>query len=114
MLAKRSRQGRRLHIFIGEAETWRGKPVYQAILDVATQQRVLVATVQRGIEGFGPEHHLNTERLIDLVDNLPMVVEIIDTPIRIEYLLLKLDPIIQSGMMTMTPVEILHGAEGRA
>src|SRR5436190_19053690 len=114
MPAIRSRLGKRLSIFIGEAETWQGKPLYQVILDLATQHRVLAATVLRGIEGFGPEHYLNTERLIDLVDNLPIIVEIIDTPKHIEILLTRLDPFVQYGTITMTSVEIFQGLEGRA
>lgn len=104
-----SHPGKRIRIFIGEAETWHGKPLSQALLDLAAQHRVLGATVQRGIEGFGPEHHLSTERLIDISDNLPIIVEMVDTKEHIEPLLMLLDPLVRRGMMIVTPVEILQG-----
>jgi PII-like signaling protein len=104
-----SRQGKRVRIFLGEAETWHGKPLSQAILDLAAQHRVLAVTVQRGIEGFGPEHHLSTERLVDIADNLPIIVEIIDTTEHIRMLLTQLDPLVQRGVMTVTAVEIIQG-----
>lgn len=65
------------------------------------------ATVLRGIEGFGPEHHLSTERLPDISENLPLIVEIIEQNDRIEALLPILDQIVQRGMVTMTPIEII-------
>jgi uncharacterized protein len=104
-----SRQGKRIRIFIGEAETWHRKPLSQVLLDLAAQHRVLGATVQRGIEGFGPEHHLSTERFVDISDNLPIIVEMIDTTEHVESLLTQLDPLIQRGVMTVTSVEILQG-----
>jgi uncharacterized protein len=103
------RQGYRLRIFIGEAQQWRGKPLYQAIVEVAQQQGAAGATVLRGIEGFGPEHHLSTERLPDISDNLPMIVEIVESEERIRGLLPALDRLVQRGMITITPVEIVSG-----
>jgi PII-like signaling protein len=102
------RQGRRLRIFIGEAHEWQGKPLYQVILELAQRQGAAGATVLRGIEGFGPEHHLSTDRLPDISENLPMIVEIIDSEERIEALLPWLDRIVQRGMITLTPVEIIY------
>jgi len=103
-----SHQGTRIRIFIGEAETWHGKPLSSHLLDLASQHRVLAATVQRGIEGFGPEHHLSTERIVDISDNLPIIVEMIDTTEHIEPLLTQLDALVQRGVITVTSVEILQ------
>jgi PII-like signaling protein len=108
-----SHQGKRIRIFIGEAETWHGRPLSLALLDLAAQHRVLGATIQRGIEGFGPEHHLSTERIIDISDNLPLIVEMIDTTEHIESLLTQLDPLVRRGVITVTSVEILQGREER-
>jgi PII-like signaling protein len=102
------RQGKRLRIFIGEAHEWQGKPLYQAILELAQQQGAAGATVLRGIEGFGPEHHLSTDRLPDISENLPLIVEIVDSEEQIEALLPWLDRIVQRGMITPTPVEIVY------
>lgn len=102
-------KGKRLRIFIGEAQEWQGKPLYRAILELVQQQGAAGATVMRGIEGFGPEHHLSTERLPDISDNLPMIVEIVEREERIDSLLPLLDRLVQRGMITMAPVEIVYG-----
>jgi PII-like signaling protein len=104
-----SRRGKRLRIFIGEAQEWQGKPLYQAIVEVAQQHGAAGATVMRGIEGFGPEHHLSTERLLDVSENLPIIIDIIECEDRVDALLPVLDRLVQQGMMTVTPVEIVAG-----
>jgi uncharacterized protein len=102
------RQGKRLRIFIGEAHEWQGKPLYQVILELAQQQGAAGATVLRGIEGFGPEHQLSTDRLPDISENLPLIVEIVDSEEQIAALLPWLDRIVQRGMITLTSVEIVY------
>lgn len=105
------RMGKRIRIFIGEAEEWQGKPLYRAILEMAQRQGVAGATVMRGIEGFGPEHHLSTERLPDIADNLPLIIEIVESAEKVAELLPLLDHMVQRGMITVSPVEIVY-AEG--
>jgi PII-like signaling protein len=102
------RLGKRLRIFIGEAQEWQGKPLHQAILELAQRQGAAGATVLRGIEGFGPEHHLSTDRIPDISENLPLIVEIVDSEEHIEALLPWLDRIVQRGTITLAPVEILY------
>lgn len=103
--------GKRIRIFIGEAEEWQGKPLYRAILEMAQRQGAAGATVMRGIEGFGPEHHLSTDRLPDIADNLPLIVEIVESSEKVLELLPLLDRMVQRGMITVSPVEIVY-AEG--
>lgn len=105
------RTGKRIRIFIGEAEEWQGKPLYHAILEQAQRQGVAGATVTRGIEGFGPEHHLSSDRLPDIADNLPLVVEIVEGAEKVEALLPLLDRMVQRGMITIAPVEIVYTGE---
>ena len=100
--------GKRIRIFIGEAEEWHGKPLYHAILELVQQQGAAGATVMRGIEGFGPEHHLSTDRLPDIANNLPLIVEIVESIEKVEALLPLLDRIVQRGMITVAPVEIVY------
>ncbi len=105
------RIGKRMRIFIGEAEVWQGKPLYRAILELAQRQGVAGATVMRGIEGFGPEHHLSSDRLPDIADNLPLIVEIVESAEKVEELLPLLDRMVQRGMITIAPVEIVYTGE---
>ena len=107
------RQGKRVRIFIGEAEQWQGKLLYRAIVELAQQQGIRGATVLRGIEGFGPEHHLSTDRLPDIANNLPLIVEIVESVEQVEELLPLLDRIVQRGMITVTPVEIVYSGGAR-
>ena len=108
-MALQTQIGKRIRIFIGESESWRGKPLYRAILEAAQHYGAMGATVLRGIEGFGPEHHLSTERLPDISDNLPLIVETVEQEERIEALLTILDQLVQRGTITVTPVEIVYG-----
>ena len=103
-----TRQGKRLRIFLGEAEQWQGRPLYQALLEMAQRYNMAGATVLRGIEGFGPEHRLSTERLPDISDNLPLIIEMVDSEAQIERLLPVLDQMVQRGMISVTPLEIVY------
>ncbi len=99
--------GKRIRIFLGEAQQWQGQPLYRAILDLVQQHGARGATVLRGIEGFGPHHHLSTDRLPDVSENLPLIIEIVENNERVDALLALLDRVVQRGMITVTPVEIL-------
>src|SRR5438105_6317972 len=103
----RSQEGQCLRLFIGEAEEWQGKSLYQIIVERAWQHGIRGATVFRGTEGFGPEHHLSTQRLVDISENLPIIVEMVDSPERIQTLLSELDQFMQHGMITVTPVSMI-------
>lgn len=107
------RLGKRLRIFIGEADEWQGRPLYRVILERAQQYGVMGATVLHGIEGFGPAHHLSTDRLPDVSDNLPLIIEIVDSMEHIERLLPVLDQLVQRGTITVVPVEIVYGGRER-
>jgi uncharacterized protein len=56
-------QGTLLRIFIGESDTWHGRPLYQAIVRRLREEGLAGATVIRAIEGFGAKSHLHTSRL---------------------------------------------------
>ena len=100
--------GKRLRIFLGEAQEWQGKPLHRAILELAWWQGIAGATVLRGVEGFGPEHHLTTERFPDSAENLPMMIEIVDNTAQIERLLPLLDEMVSRGMITVSDVRIIQ------
>lgn len=102
------RDGKRIRIFFGESETWQGKPLYRAILELAQQYGIAGATVMRGIEGFGSEHHLSTERLPDIADNLPLIVEIVESEERADAFLPVIGRIVERGIITVTGVEIVY------
>jgi PII-like signaling protein len=103
--------GLRLRIFLGEAQTWHGKPLAQALLELAWHEGIAGATVFKGVEGFGPEQYLSTERLPDAAVNLPVIVEMIDQEAAIARLLPHLDEMVSRGMITTSPVSMLQRGE---
>src|SRR5260221_10998357 len=105
------RPGKRIRIFIGEAQEWQGKPLYRVLLEQIQKHGARGATVLRGIEGFGPEHHLSSERLPDISENLPLIIEIVESEERVNALLPVLDQLVQRGTITVAPVEIVYGGE---
>ena len=100
-------EGKLLRIFIGESDTWHGRPLYEAIVRRVREAGLAGATVLRGIEGFGADSRLHTSRILRLSEDLPVVIEIVDTPERIDEVLPLLDEMIGEGMVTLERVEIV-------
>lgn len=99
--------GKLLRIFIGESDTWHGRPLYQAIVESVRKAGLAGATVVRGIEGFGAESHLHTARILRLSEDLPVLIEIVDTEEKIRAILPSLDEMIADGLVTLETVEII-------
>jgi PII-like signaling protein len=106
-------EGKLLRIFIGESDRWHGKPLYQAIVERVREEGLAGATVLRGIEGFGADSRLHTARLLRLSEDLPVVIEIVDSAERIEAILPALDEMVGEGMVTVERVEVI-AYRGRA
>ena len=100
-------EGKLLRIFIGESDTWHGKPLYQAIVERVKQEGLAGATVFRGIEGFGAESHMHTARILRLSEDLPVLIEIVDKADRIDHIIPILDDMVGEGMLTLEKVEII-------
>ena len=100
-------QGTLLRVFIGESDTWHGKPLYQAIVRRLREDGLAGATVLRAIEGFGAKSHLHTARILRLSEDLPLVIEVIDTTERIESFLPILDEMVSDGLVTLERVEVV-------
>lgn len=99
--------GKLLRIFIGESDTHHGKPLYQAIVERAREHGLAGATVVRGIEGFGADSRLHTARILRLSEDLPVLIEIVDTEERINEFLPTVDEMVEEGMLTMETVEVI-------
>jgi uncharacterized protein len=100
-------EGKLVRIFIGESDTWHGKPLYQAIVERVREEGLAGATVVRGIEGFGVDSRLHTSRILRLSEDLPVVIEIVDTTEQIQRVLPLLDEMVGEGMVTLERVEII-------
>jgi PII-like signaling protein len=100
-------EGKLLRIFVGESDRWHGKPLYQAIVERVRKEGLAGATVIRGIEGFGADSRLHTARILRLSEDLPIVVEIVDSAEQIERILPILDEMVGEGMVTVERVEVI-------
>lgn len=97
---------RLLRIFIGESDTHDGRPLYQAIVESLRREGLAGATVLRGIEGFGKSSRLHTSHILRLSEDLPVVVECVDSAEKIEAILPLLDDIIGDGLVTIERVDV--------
>lgn len=104
----------RLRIYIGEADRWEGRPLYEAIVVRLRERGLAGATVIRGIEGFGKNAHLHTAKILRLSEDLPVVVDVVDSEAAIRAILPELDAMVGDGLITVEPVEVVAYRAGGA
>ena len=105
-----------LRIFIGESDKTEGRPLYEAIVQEARHRGLAGATVLRGFYGFGAASRIHTSKVLRLSEDLPIIVEIVDTEDKIEQFLPDLDKMIGEGLVTLEKVRILayrHGSSDK-
>jgi PII-like signaling protein len=98
--------GHLLRIFIGESDKHEGLPLYEWIVLKAREEGLAGATVLRGIEGFGADSRLHTAKLLRLSEDLPIIIEIVDTLEKIEQFIPLIDEAIEEGLATIEKVHI--------
>lgn len=103
-----------LRIFIGEEDSFQGKPLYEAIVIKAREQHLAGATVLRGPMGFGKSSRLHTSKILRLSEDLPLVIEIVDGEDNINKFLPVLDGMMSSGLITLEKVQVLQYGEKNA
>ncbi len=96
-----------LRIFIGESDRWHGQPLYHAIVELARKEGLAGATVLRGIEGFGADSHMHTARILRLSEDLPIVIEVVDTAENVNRIMPMLDSMIAEGLVTTEKVHVV-------
>ncbi len=101
-----------VRIFVGESDRLQGKPLYQAIVELARAEGIAGATVFRGIIGYGANSRIHTASILRLSEDLPMVVEIVDQADRITALLPKLDGMVGEGLITIEKVRVIAYRHG--
>ncbi len=103
-------QVRRVRIYLNEQDHWHGRPLSQAILDELRKHEALGATIFRGIAGFGVHHTIHTVSIELLSTNLPLVIEWIDRPERVEQLLPTIRTMVPEGLITVEPVGLVKAS----
>jgi PII-like signaling protein len=94
-------------VYVNSTDQWHGRPLYTAIVQLCQERGIAGATVVRCSEGYGASGRLHTSRLLELSENLPVRVEIVDITERIEPLLVALGEMIGEGLVTVSPVHIM-------
>ena len=96
-----------VRIFIGEKAKLKGKPLYEAIVQKSLELGLAGATVSRGMMGFGADKRLHSSKIVELSEDLPIIVEIVDNEENVNKLLPFLDEIVQEGFVTIEKVHVL-------
>ena len=106
-------QGHLLRIFIGESDKYQGSQLYEWIVRKARENGIAGTTVLRGIEGFGAHSRIHTSKILRLSEDLPIVIEIVDTLEKIDQFIPLIDDAIDEGMATIEKVEIRFYRSGK-
>jgi len=96
-----------LRVFIGESDKYDGRPLYEAIVEGARKSGLAGATVTKGVLGFGAHSRIHTAKILRLSEDLPMIVEIVDKPERVEEFLPELDRMVGEGLITIEKVRVV-------
>ncbi len=102
------KDGYLLRIFIGESDRWHGKPLYEAIVLMARELHLAGATVLRGPMGFGAKSRIHTAKILRLSEDLPIVIEIVDSKEKIDALLPRIDEMVSDGLVTLEKVQVIQ------
>lgn len=96
-----------MRIHIGESDKWHGKPLHEAIVQLLRKESFSGVTVLRGVAGYGGSSVYHTDKLLRLSQDLPIVVEVIETQERIEQILPRLDDMVEGGLITLEKVRVI-------
>ena len=101
-------EGHLLRIFIGESDKQDGMPLFEWIVQQARQHGLAGATVLRGITGFGAHSRIHSAKILQLSEDLPIVIEIVDSQDKIDAFVPVLDGMMSSGLVTLEKVQVLQ------
>jgi uncharacterized protein len=104
---KISEEGQLLRVFVGESDKWEGKPLYEALVLKAREMGLAGATMLRGLMGYGAASRVHTAKILRLSEDLPVIVEIVDSQEKIASFLPVIDEMIQEGLVTLERVQII-------
>jgi PII-like signaling protein len=109
-------KGKLLRIFVGESDRSHGRPLYEVIVRKARELGLAGATVWRGVEGYGARSRIHTAKILRLSEDLPMIIEIVDSDEKIRAALPALDALIEAagggGLVTLEKAEVIRYSHG--
>ena len=101
-------EGYLLRVFVGQSDKHGHVPLYEAIVSKARETGLAGATVLRGVMGFGRHSVVHTAKILRLSEDLPMIIEIVDSLEKIEAFLPILDTMVLEGLVTLEQVRVIH------
>jgi PII-like signaling protein len=96
-----------MRIHIGESDKWHRKPLYEAIVEMLRKEGFSGVTVLRGVAGYGGSSVYHTDKILRLSQDLPIILEIVETTKRIEQILPSLDAMVEGGLITLEKVRVI-------
>lgn len=99
-----------MRIFIGESDHFGKQPLHAAIVEMLRKEKLAGATVIRGMAGFGAKSHLHSTQLLALSQDLPVIIECVDTRANIDRIMPKIDEMVIDGLVTLENVEVVRYA----
>ena len=96
-----------MRIHIGESDKWQGKPLYEAIVELLRKESFSGVTVLRGVAGYGGSSVYHTDKLLRLSQDLPIILEVVETTERIDQILPRLDGMVEGGLITLEKVRVI-------
>jgi len=101
---------KKVTVYVGEDVRHRGEPLYLALLNYLFYHGVSGATVTKGVAGFGADHHMHTARILEVSENLPIKIEFVEMPAKLDALLPKLLQMVGEGLVEIQETTILKAA----
>lgn len=105
---KISEEGQLLRIFIGESDHWHGRPLYEALIFKARETGLAGATMFRGLMGYGAASRIHTAKILRLSEDLPVLVEIVDSAEKISAFLSVIDEMVKEGLVTVENIRVIQ------
>ena len=96
-----------MRIHIGESDKWHGKPLYEAIVELLRKESFSGVTVLRGVAGYGGSSVYHTDKILRLSQDLPLILEVVETMERIDQILPRLDGMVEGGLITLEKVRVI-------
>ena len=100
-------EGKLLRVFVGEADKWKGRPLYEEIVSLAREKGMAGATAIKGCLGFGCKSHMHSAKVLRLSEDLPVIIEIVDSEDKIAQFIPDLDDMVKEGLITLEKADVV-------